>query len=111
MADKALRFRIYVGTQPGSNLTPETLVRTVRNRAKAASENLQGATVLPGVGVWEGELEATATIEWVHTLSTGSARNARRSAWELAERLGEIFEQAVVMVTEEETRVTFVPTS
>ena len=101
-----IRITFYVGTRPAASvyalrtaLTPGNLYyRARRIREVLAETNIGGATILPAIGAWAGELEPSFRVECLIIPDLGMEA-ARAIAAHAAELLRREFDQDAVYFT------------
>ncbi len=69
-----MRARFYVGTSPGpiADADPLAVIEPILDALGAA--DVQGATIIPSVGAWLGQTEASAVVELLGDYTEESAR-------------------------------------
>lgn len=94
-----IRARYYVGTRPVQSAEDVDMPALLDRMALVLALNgVQGATLLPALGVWEGEAEGTVVVEILSEGSYVTTEHAEQAA-ELAERLRAAGDQNAVLWT------------
>ena len=83
--------RFYIGSSPGAHVDQEARARRIAELL--AFHAIDGATILPAWGVWQGSIEASTVVEIIASLDPAESRF-------LADDLRALFGQESVLVVD-----------